>query len=474
MAPRQRATSGLVRTTVLALLAVLVVVACAGPPGGAAPTDPDGLAPAPPAPAIPACDDLRQLTAPAAWYRETPIYVGNEQPTEELRAWAMTKPGFQEIWLDREHNGWVSLGFTQDAEERQRELEAAFPGVGVVAVPLEHTAAELEALQRRVHEVLPPDVAGGSSAMTHYGVVQIMVGVATPERIAAVEAAFAGEAVCIAGTDPAEAPAPGPQQPGGDGWRLLATEQSGHPYRTGIAFDDASLEALWAVSGVAAPLPDVDWQREVVIWFGAVYGSSCPDLRLDDVVIDAARAIIHAEIVLPDPPVDCTADANPRAFLVALDRARLPGAPFAIQLTAEGPPGGVPEERTVVDADLRSPGSVALPEQVHGDPNLLGPQGPGAVESGAFIETGFPIAYRMSVHCGAEWLGELNGIQWRTTVPDGVGDFLPPAWEQVVAMDESIVLEVLMSEGPDPTVVATANDHTVVYRPADEPHPGCD
>jgi hypothetical protein len=43
-----------------------------------------------------------------------------------------------------------------------------------------------------------------------------------------------------------------------------------------------------------------------------------------------------------------------------------------------------------------------------------------------------------------------------------------------VAMDGSIVLEIEMSPGPDPTIVAMANGHAVVYRPAQEPAPGCD
>jgi hypothetical protein len=80
----------------------------------------------------------------------------------------------------------------------------------------------------------------------------------------------------------------------------------------------------------------------------------------------------------------------------------------------------------------------------------------------------------MSVHCGVEWLGELNGVWWRTLAPNGTRDFLPPAWAQGVAMDGSIVLEVLMSEGPLPIVEVTANGHTVVYRPATEDPPGCD
>ena len=413
------------------------------------------------------------VTAPAEAYRDTPVYVGNEMPVDEIREWAVRQPGYQEIWIDRDHHGWVTVAFSEDAAARQRDLETEFPGVGVVAVQVDWTTAELDALQQRVHEALPADIAGSTGTLVTQGVVMVGVGVLTPERVAAVEEHFAGQRVCLDGIDAADAPAPGPQQAAGNGWRLLATEPTGQTYRTGIAWDDASLEPLWASAGVSAPIPAVDFETEVVIWFGAVYGSSCPDLRLDDVVIDGARRLIHAEIVLVDAAMGCTADANPRAYLVAVERSRLPPPTFSIQLGAEDPPGGVPEERTLVDADLRAPRSVAVAEQVHGDPNLLQP-GPEYVESGTTIETGFPIDYRLSAHCGVEWLGVLNDVTWRTPVPAGTTDWIPPAWEQVVTMDESIIVTVLMSPGPDPTVSATANGETLVYTPSNDPAPGCD
>ena len=133
----------------------------------------------------------------------------------------------------------------------------------------------------------------------------------------------------------------------------------------------------------------------------------------------------------------------------------------------------MPEERTLVDADLRPAGSVASPEQVHGDPRLLQPQ-PQFAQSGDIIEPDIPNQYRLTVHCGVEWLGTLNDVSWQTDVPDGTTDWIPPAWQQVVAMDESIMVTVVMSEGPDPILTATANDHAVVYHPAREPNPGCD
>jgi hypothetical protein len=455
------------RSIAIAVLAV-VAAACAGPM--AEPAASDGVAAQAP---IPRCEDVPELSAPAEAYRDTPIYVGNEMPVEAVRDWAVGQPGYEDIWIDREHNGWVAVAFSRDSAARQADLEREFPGIGVVAVPVQRTTAELEALQRRVTEVLMPDVAGVSGVLVTKGVVMIGVGVLTPERVAQVQAAFAGQPVCLEGSDAADVPAPGPQQPAGDGWRLLATEPTGIPYRTGIAWDPASLEDLWATSGVAAPIPAVDFQAEVVIWFGAVYGSSCPDLRLDDVVVDGGRRILHAEIVLLGSPMSCTADAAPRAYLLAVQRSKLPGPTFAIQLSAEGPPGGAPEERTLVEADLRVPGSIAAPEQVHADPALLQPP-PQFVQSGDTIETDIPNQYRFAVHCGIEWLGTLNDVTWRTAVPAGVSSWVPPEWKQVVAMDETIMVTVVMSPGPDPIVTATANDHAVVYRPAQEPAPGCD
>jgi hypothetical protein len=456
------------RRIVIALLAMGSLIAACGEPA----TSPQASVKSPPA-AIPRCEDVPRVTAPAEAYRNTPIYVGNEMPVEAVRDWAIGQPGYEEIWIDREHNGWIAVAFSQDAAVRQRDLEREFPGVGVVAVPVDWTTAELEALQRRIHEALPPDVMTGSGTLVMQGVVMIGAGIVTPERVALIEAKFSGERVCLEGIDAADAPAPGPQQPAGVGWRLLATEPTGFPYRTGIAWDAASLEDLWVTADVSAPIPPVDFATEIVIWFGAVYGSSCPDLRLDDVVVDGGRRIVHADLVLVDTPMGCTADANPRAYLVAVQRWALPAAPFAIQLTAEGPPGGAPEERTVVEADLRVPGSVAAPEQVHADPALMQPE-PQFVVSGDTIETDIPNEYRLTVHCGVEWLGTLNDVTWRTAVPEGAMDWVPPAWQQVVAMDESIVVTVVMSPGPDPTVTATANGLDLVYRPAREPAPGCD
>jgi len=449
-----------------------VLLACAAP----APPESSVVPGSPPAgePAgaggLPLCDDVARISAPAEWYRDTPVYVANEMPVDEVRAWAQLKPGYQDIWIDRQHAGWITVAFSDGVAERQAELEREFPGVGVVAVELPRSHAELAALQRRAGQEVG-DIVSAASIYVDKGVVGLFIGPLSTERMAAVEARFVGQPVCLEGVNPALVPAEGPQPLEGEGWVLLADAKGvGQTYRTGIAYDEASYEALWQHIGLRDERPPVDFVSEVVIWFGAVFSGSCPDIRLDDVVVDRERAIVHAEIAHLDGFGACTADANPHAYVVALDRSWLPAGPFAIQLGAEDPPAGVPEERTVVDADLSTPGAVALPTQIGGDPGLPVRQ---VEEPGTIVETGFPFAYRQSVHCGVEWLGPINGVSWRTDVPDGAIDWLPEEWEPLV-IDEQLELTVVLRLEPETHLRASANGHSVVYQPVADGAPGCD
>jgi hypothetical protein len=415
---------------------------------------------------FPSCEEVPVITAPPGAYRDTPIYVENEMPIEEVQAWAAAQPGYEGIWIDREHNGWLAVAFSENAADRQADLEVMFPDDGVVAVEVDYTADELAALQARVGEELSEILDSyATGSYENKGVVGIDVGVLTPEILTEIDERFEGEPICVDGRDPSTVPAPGPQPQEGEGWRLLADEApAGEPYRTGIASDAGSLSELWTRIGLDAPVPEVDFESEVVIWFGAVYGSSCPDIRLDDVVVDGT--IVHAVIVMPNPPVACTDDANPHAYVVALERAKLPAGPFVIQLGPDDPPAGVPEERTVVDVDLSRPGAVAGPDDIGQDPGLPGPQ---YVESGDIIETGFARPYRLYIHCGIEWLGEFNGLNWRTDDP------MPPEWTGAKLIDfETIEVEITLSTGNPPQIDATANGATVTYIPSDEAVPGCD
>lgn len=413
---------------------------------------------------FPSCNDIPRIAADPSLYRDQPIYVANEMPVDEIRVWAQDQPGYQGIWIDREHNGWVTVAFSEDVSARQADLAEQFPDAGVVAVSAPADAADLVALQTRIGEALLEVTESFSSGIYEdKGVVGIDLTLLTPEIANVLMENFAGEPICVDAADPASLPVPGPQPAGGDGWRLLVDEHPiGDAYRTGIAYDPTSLDDLWEEIGLDVPLPEVDFESEVVIWFGAVYGSSCPNLRLDNVVVDGST--VHAVIVLPDAPIACTADANPHAYVVAVDRSKLPHGPFQIQLTAQDPPGGAPEERTVVYADLSIPGSIAQPGAVGPDTT---PPEPSFVESGDYIEDGFPQVYRLHTHCGTGWLGELNGVNWRTDQPT------PAEWK-IDPATQTVDVEVLLSTGPPPTLTATMNGASVTYEPTSDQLPGCD
>lgn len=410
------------------------------------------------------CPDERVYpAAEASLYRDEPVYVGNEMPTEDVQAWAMSQPGFEDIWIDRDHNGWVSVGFSEGAEDRQAELEQEFPGVGVVAVPLDWTAAELEALRAEAFRAMEDAgfPAGGGHSVPA-GLVQVWVGELDEEHLTPL-AGLAGPRLCVDGVHSEEVIREGPQPTEGDGWRLLGADRSGMAYRTGVATTQEQYERLWAESGVSGDPPPVDFDREIMIWFGAVYGSGC-EVRLEDVSVDPGQRLVHADLVVPGVHQACNDDANPAAYVVAFERDRLPEGGFAVQLGPEDPPSGVPEERTLVDVDLRSPGSTARDDEIHLDEELIGEPERYVVGPGGVIEIGYPAYYELDMSCAFSTFGPINGVVWRAET-EGIDAEPPSAW--VATADDAGVVDVELLMEADPARLSlTANDHTEHYVPS--------
>jgi hypothetical protein len=452
------------------LLAALLLATCSSRGGGA----PNGTV-VPPSPSasslgvgdLTRCEDVPPIQAPEEAYRDHPIYVANEMHVEAIQQWARQQPAYEGIWIDREHNGWVTVAFSRDAAARQADLEREFPDDGVVAVQVDWTMAELEALQHRVMTEGAPDVVS-SGIPTNLGVVSVGVAVLYPDVVRRIASKFGDERICIGGADPSVVPPEGPQPQVGDGWRLLADEDMvGAPYRTGVAADTLGYAALWDEIGLDGEPPLVDFESEVAVWFGAVHGSSCPRLRLDDVVADVERELLHAVIATWEFGA-CTADAVGHAYVVAVDRSILPPGGFTIQLGPDDPPSGViDQERTVVGEDLTVPGSTLGPSGAQSPPATG--QGPPRVQAGGVIDPEVVWAYRLDVRCGIEWLGELNGVTWR----NGEGDRdVPQGWTDAVEPDGSIALEIVLTVDP-PRIRATAAGHTRTYRPSPEEAPPC-
>jgi len=202
----------------------------------------------------------------------------------------------------------------------------------------------------------------------------------------------------------------------------------------------------------------VDFESEIAIWFGAVYGSGCP-VRLDDVLVNGDT--VHGEFVVPGGNGLCHADANPHAYVVALDRGGLPGGPFRVQLDADDPPQGAPEERTEVDVDLSAAGATATQEEIHADPGL-GEQEP-AVEDGGTVREGEAAAYRWVVDpdCGLQVLGTFNGTRWRLADET-------PANAEMEALAAEGELEVTLYLVDDSTLIASHAVTELTHVPAED------
>ena len=414
---------------------------------------------------FPACSDVPELRAPPGAYRDSPVYVFDEMPTDEVAAWAKSQPGYEGLWNDHERNGWITVAFSRDAAARQEDLEEEFAGVGVVAVAVDHTWEQLRALADRVRSELAPFLepdAHDVGVEGSKGVAYLLVVVLTEQLRGEIERRFSGEPLCVGGPDPASLPAPGPQPSGGEGWRLLADEAgAGEPWRVELATDAAGLEGLWAEIGLDASVPEVDFEEHVVIWFGVVVPGSCPDVRLDDVVVDGS--VVYPEIADLNRVLVCTADAVPHAYVVAVERSRLPSGPFAIQTKAELSLHAQPGERLRVDVDLSAPGAVAEPGAVRPDARLAKPRG-----SGLTVGPGSRSPYRLEARCGIEWLGEVNNVVWRTD------EAMPEEWAERVDEDGDLVVAITMQVGPEPLIEAELGGVTVVYEPSPGEIPECD
>lgn len=436
----------------LPVLLVAALAACGGPTTGSDGSTGSGYA------GFASCTDAPLISADPALYRDEPRYGNAEELTTRVSAWASAQPGFEQFWLDRDHHGWVTLGFRHGADVAalQEQVAAQFPGAGVVVVEVPYTLAELQALGDRVQAALAGADAQtfGMSLDVPRGLVSVS-GVVPAAQTEAALRAFAGEPLCVDAVDAAAIAPEGAQPDGGDGWRLLGEEDgAGAPYRTDVATTDTQLAALWQESGLSGTAPGVDWQREIVVWWGAVGSTGCP-VRLDDVVLDGTT--LHGRLVVPGagPGTACLADALPHSFVVAVERTALPAGPFEVQLGADAPPPGAPDERTVVDVDLSSPGAVAADGQIHRDRDAGAPEP--VVEDGydGTPPQGARYVWNPRPQCRGTVIGPIDGSLWR--LADGEPRWAADAGQELALFPIDDELIVVSGPGGEYSFVRTAD-----------------
>ena len=434
---------------------LLILSACGQPPssGQSPPTTLHPLSTIAAVPEAIDCQDIEVPHAPEDWYADTPIYVGNEMPSEEVRAFASGIEGFREVWIDRDRNGWIGVGFDGgDIHAHQEALEAAFPGVGVVAVEMPYSYEELQAISFDIAAQLPDGMSIGSIYEVQ-GYVEVFVGRLTEENIALASEAIADLPACITGNDPATTPAVGPQPAGGNGWLYLGEADAMLDIEMPqIIAEQAALNSIWGRLGIRDPAPEVDFDDQVTLVLVIGHSSSCPETRLDDVVVEGS--LVYAVIPTITEEMACTADWVPRTYLVAVDRDRFPAPPF--QISAEKDYGA----RVEVTADLRVPGLV--PDEGQVAPTEI-EQVREPTSRPFWVEPDFPQSAIVDVDCDVDYMGEISGVHWHRV--EGTG--MPEEWK-AAAIEGLIDLELMMTPGPEPTLTASAGGVEILYLPGAE------
>jgi hypothetical protein len=233
----------------------------------------------------------------------------------------------------------VAVAFTRDVDlNGQIARKLVGPGIELRVQSAARSLARLQAIQETIGEL---DLGGMLSATAVDVVrdrVSVELNVVEPDTLALLSEAAPADALCVDGPSPAEIVPDTPQVRSGNGWRLLADAPSkGIPWELGTALDPSAYERLWAQLGLRGDPPAVDFDRELVLYFNHGTSGSCPKIRLDNVVVDSG--VVYPLIVRPGvQPLACTSDAHPHAYLLAVERSRVPKR-FRLQNVAGDCPG---------------------------------------------------------------------------------------------------------------------------------------
>lgn len=241
---------------------------------------------------------------------------------------------FGGLYIDQAAGGEVVLLFTRDVELHARAISAlAPPGVTVRARRVDFTEAELN------------DVMDGLNmgAIDQPGVEMVFASVDIIRNVVTLEVktndgTFEQRLEDAHGgrLEVTVHPIPGPWQHAsdGDGWRLISFGEAGgqEAYTVRAATDEGEWAAMWEAIGLGEPRPEVDFRMDIAVSFAHGIGSSCREVRLDDVVI--ADEVVFGVTSDPLSPRACTSDlAGAAVFVVAVSRDALPADGFTLRLS---------------------------------------------------------------------------------------------------------------------------------------------
>jgi len=124
---------------------------------------------------------------------------------------------------------------------------------------------------------------------------------------------------------------------------LVDGESVGDSWVTGLARTAGEFEELWNGIGLSGSVPEVDFESNVVVYFGPAESSSCRFGPLDAVVYDPETGrvfpVLDFEVRSTEGEErECTDDANPHAIVVEMRRDDLPSSAFEIWVENADPP----------------------------------------------------------------------------------------------------------------------------------------
>ena len=120
------------------------------------------------------------------------------------------------------------------------------------------------------------------------------------------------------------------QPTSGDGWELLARQRAvPGPAASTPLLDAATVADAWHTLRIGGE-PEVDLTTQAVFWLSTNGTIGCP-ARLDGVDIDTPDRAVVGRFSL-GLTSGCDDKVVPDSFLVAIERDRLPPAPFAVRV----------------------------------------------------------------------------------------------------------------------------------------------
>ena len=264
---------------------------------------------------------------------------------------------FAGLYFDNDHGGRLVARFTSCVEMHQAALDVLLgPRDQVVVLDAVFTEATLHQILESIpYEQLADQgivfVSAGVDVINNN--VEITAKSDAPGAERTLQALGPAGAIAV---DLYPADKPWTQPTGGPGWRFLGVFETALPYTVAIAADDAQLAAELQRYGLSDVPPAWDPAEEVVIFLSDGIGSTCTELRLDAVVMDADAGLVYGVFSDPFQPRACTADlAGGKTFVVAVERELLPPSPFTLRIH-EDPIGCEPDcgsGPSTLEVDLR-------------------------------------------------------------------------------------------------------------------------